>query len=531
MSVVRHLAPLALTALAAGAALLCPRLASAGLPVVHVDASATGANNGTSWADAFTRLDVALAADPGAEFWVAEGVYVPPPAPVGDRRLTWFTVPAGTRIYGGFAGGESERDARDPLAHRTILSGDLDGDDTVDNAGITQDADAIVGSNAYHVVVFDATDPQVPVTAETRLDGVVVTAGRADGLGLPHTWGGGAMCTAGADVLACSPSIANVEFRGNFALERGGAWATHGDTATSSPRFENVLFRNNVSGDKGGAVSIDGLHGPRQVRMDDVRFEHNSASGGGAIFVNTLVDLTIDRAWFIGNRAEAQDEFFAQGGAIYNYGDYSGNAIVRVFNAVFQANFALGRGGVAFTKSDGGDATLELVNIAASGNSAGLGGVLFSTGGTTVVSRVRNSILWGNSATEDEYPGGDNVYGDYYGYQVPTGHRVEIAHSILEGGLAAPSVVYDEGNPFPSGFLGNGGGNLTANPQFVSGTNLRVRDGSPAIDAGNNAWNATDFDVSGLVRRFDGNRDGNVRIDIGAHEFGADGLFSDGFED
>ena len=54
----------------------CPLWADS--TIVYVDADATGANDGTSWEDAFTdfqsALDVAEAED---RIWVAEGVYKP----------------------------------------------------------------------------------------------------------------------------------------------------------------------------------------------------------------------------------------------------------------------------------------------------------------------------------------------------------------------------------------------------------------------------------------------------------------------
>ena len=98
MTTPRRVFPLAFRSLAA-AALVGIAPAHAGTPVVRVDASASGANDGTSWSDAYTRLDVALAAAPGAEIWVARGVYVPPPNSPGDVRNTAFMIRPGTRIY------------------------------------------------------------------------------------------------------------------------------------------------------------------------------------------------------------------------------------------------------------------------------------------------------------------------------------------------------------------------------------------------------------------------------------------------
>ena len=74
------------------------------------DQSATGANSGASWTDAYTLLQSALtAATSDEEIWVAAGTY----APMSDygRGIgvagNHFEMVNGARIYGGFAGTET----------------------------------------------------------------------------------------------------------------------------------------------------------------------------------------------------------------------------------------------------------------------------------------------------------------------------------------------------------------------------------------------------------------------------------------
>jgi hypothetical protein len=99
-------------------ALVC---ALAGAPsalaaIVYVDASATsGADDGTSWSDAFQgpsglRRALAAAAS-GDEDWVADGTYLPTLSGVRTRS---FDLKTNVKLYGGFVGGETSLSQRDP---------------------------------------------------------------------------------------------------------------------------------------------------------------------------------------------------------------------------------------------------------------------------------------------------------------------------------------------------------------------------------------------------------------------------------
>ena len=108
--------------------------------LIYVDDDATGLNDGTSWENAYVYLQEALAdaniADKPVDIFVAQGVYKPNGGlvaiPEFDWRTTTFQLINGVALRGGFAGfGEIDPDARDIESYETILSGDLNGDDSV----------------------------------------------------------------------------------------------------------------------------------------------------------------------------------------------------------------------------------------------------------------------------------------------------------------------------------------------------------------------------------------------------------------
>ena len=108
---------------------------------LYVNASAAG-GDGTSWENAFTDLQDALAAAlSGEEIWVAAGTYTPSKSIDGssDPRTVSFILKSGVKIYGGFAGGEKALRERSSDPSLAVLSGDIGkiGDDT---------------DNSYHVV-------------------------------------------------------------------------------------------------------------------------------------------------------------------------------------------------------------------------------------------------------------------------------------------------------------------------------------------------------------------------------------------
>jgi hypothetical protein len=227
-------------------------------PQIHyVKWDAAGANDGSSWADAYTDLQSALsAAANGGEIWVAAGTYKPTS---GTDRAISFTLKNGVAIYGGFAGTETARPQRDYEANLTILSGDI---------GVQGDN----SDNSYHVVVGSGTNHSAV------LDGFTVSHGRtANGVGMDSENMGGGMYNKNG-----SPTVANVIFTGNEATFGGGMYSG-GDFSQywtgSHPILTNVTFENN-SAIEGGGMRVDNYSDPI---LTNVIFDGNSVirSGGG----------------------------------------------------------------------------------------------------------------------------------------------------------------------------------------------------------------------------------------------------------
>lgn len=95
---------------------------------IYVKADAIGNNDGTTWSNAFTNLNEAVATAVATgqyygktpDVWVAAGVYY---GDTNDGTGVAFAIQQGVNVYGGFAGTESSLAQRQPSQHSTILDG------------------------------------------------------------------------------------------------------------------------------------------------------------------------------------------------------------------------------------------------------------------------------------------------------------------------------------------------------------------------------------------------------------------------
>ncbi|MGB2988149.1 MAG: right-handed parallel beta-helix repeat-containing protein [Phycisphaerae bacterium] len=258
--------------------------------IIYVDTAATGANNGTSWEDAFNDLQNALyLAIPHTQIWVADGTYWPSArANPFDPRSVTFQLINDIMIYGGFAGGEATLAERNPAANITILSGDLYDNDHSggDNS-----------ENAYHVVTGINSAPTA------ILDGFAIIAGNANGV-LPDMLGGGFVSIKG------NPTIVNCRFLGNSALFGGGMANSFGN-----PTLTSCVFSGNTATIAGGGMFNDDFSRPT---LNHCTFSLNQTDGDGGGIKNGLSGVNSPRLkncilW--GNIADADGD---SGGPYFN---------------------------------------------------------------------------------------------------------------------------------------------------------------------------------------------------------------------
>ncbi|MCP4166821.1 MAG: hypothetical protein GY759_13140, partial [Chloroflexi bacterium] len=293
--------------------------------ILYVDAGQSiGTNDGSSWTGAFTSLQSALdMARAGDQIWVAQGVYTPSQRTEDeDPRSATYRLVDGVAMYGGFAGTpgqEGDISLRDWQAYPTILSGDIDSNDLVNERGVLTTTADLVGENAYHVLMAKW------VGETTTWDGFFITAGAATGEPDGQRTGGGMYLDASF------PTLTNVIFAANSASKDGGGMYND----RSSPTLTNVIFTANSASEDGG-----GMYNRGSPTLTNVIFAANSAGdNGGGMYSGWNSSPTLINVTFAANSADYR------GGGMYVY--YENSPTIR--NSIFWGHV----GSVIYASGDG----------------------------------------------------------------------------------------------------------------------------------------------------------------------------------
>jgi len=340
--------------------LLLALLSSAGVAqarIVYVNAAATGANNGTSWANAYTDLSTALVNTlTNDSLWIAAGTYVP--SNVGTRDAAFvFDQAKNLTLFGGFAGTETNVNQRNPTANPTILSGD--------RGAVGNNSD-----NCYNVVVFSA-----PATVFTRLNGLIIEQGNANGPQNGRVFSGGGFTVFGTNAPVVA--LTNCEIRNNTALFSGG----FSQRTTGTLELYNCWIHDNNAN---SAYSCFGA-GSGVINLVNTVIDARRDVSNSQVVMQVESSASILRMWYCTILLTATQSIFnglLQGAsADFNYSIVTGGAQPPInTNANTRQSIAINNTYVQFW----GTAQASRVNI----NSTGFGGTypFASPTGTTLAS-------------------------------------------------------------------------------------------------------------------------------------------------
>ncbi|MCX6305673.1 MAG: PA14 domain-containing protein [Bacteroidetes bacterium] len=243
--------------------------------IIYVTPNGAGLNNGSSWENAlggntpsgsgYTGLaDSMRLATSGKQFWIAEGIYK---VCVDNDREKSFELGQNIRLYGGFAGTETDTLQRNLPLHTTVFSGDI----------------GVQGDSTDNTKIILKTI-SVPWTIYSYIDGIDFLRAYNS---LSNTIGTGIYNTG---LLA----VRNCNFKNNYSANYGAGIHNARDL-----HAEKCLFYNNRAYAGGGLYNswTNGFFpAPYSVVKSSI-FSNNKASGdGGGIrnegivsVINTLI--------------------------------------------------------------------------------------------------------------------------------------------------------------------------------------------------------------------------------------------------
>ena len=360
---------------------------------IYVDADASGAANGSSWADAYPLLENAIdAAQDGDEIWLTIGQYDPPIAAIdGTDTIRTWVIDKMISIHGSFLGTETSKGQRDLSFPTTIFNGDLLNNDDLENPFVNRE------DNARHLLFITDT-----VDNSTVIDGLYIINGTTlDGSGSGNNRRGGAILSYGSPIIencyfqhcrghygsavyprgrgSAGTQIRDCSFLDNHATNAGAIYTI----TNSNILVENCRFKNNTSDGRAGAFYISSSD---NSVVRNCSFEENTAltSTGGAIHCTSQATLKVENCSFKDNEA-------MWGGAVTVYQDGS---VITVDSCEFVSNLAATSGG---GMSVGFIGRANISNCSFRTNEGNFGGAIYLQNDSSQV-HVSNSEFSSNTA-------------------------------------------------------------------------------------------------------------------------------------
>lgn len=365
--------------------------------IVYVDLTATGANDGTNWLNAYTDLcDALLKANGGDEIWVAQGVHKPTRnrlyalnAPAFRQKAT-FMLKSKVSVYGGFDGTETLRSQRDAINNVTTLSGDHTGNDNgsllhtnsllSDNSLTVVTAEDLVSGeefDGFHIVNGASIQPSVVgATHEFQYGAGMYISQQADFSiidcqfydNTAYLDGGGIFIYPQGNGANTTVNLLNVEIRNNKTRILGSAIAVNTEPNTSANlTASHLTIANNQLCQSGSAMSLESEKGSSiKAELTNVIARENQSSGG--TFYNKAnnqgsVYLSLTNALIVQNTAAKV------GSAFFNDGRSQGYCEIEVINSTIADNICSPSSTLCYSAAyNSGTCTTNMVNTIVDGN-------------------------------------------------------------------------------------------------------------------------------------------------------------------
>lgn len=341
---------------------------------VYVDGAATGANNGSSWVNAYTQLSAALSAAAGGSspvyIHVAKGTYYPTGNQAGALTDSAFTIlRAGIKLYGGYPAGGGARD---------IFNNPVYLDGNINNAALNTD-------NSNHIMVIAGL---TAATDSVVVDGFIFRNGNANTNSLKkyngfevYNYNGGALVLRETSNRI---KLLNCSFNNNNSNSNAGAVHIQG----SHPLFENCTFNNNSSGLGGAIFTVIS-----NAVFSNCNFTANSSTTLGGAINNNTSNPVIFNCTFTSNNSRT-------GGAINN-----AFTTVVIADSRFESNSANQGGAISNTNTT---TSCTITNTQFNNNTVSVGGgAIYQDGGNTQITRsqfIKNNAQYGGAIRNQGSP-------------------------------------------------------------------------------------------------------------------------------
>lgn len=424
---------------------------------------------GTSWATAKKDLQVAInTAFAGNQVWVKAGTYLPTHDPFANttpanNRDKTFTLKNGVKVYGGFAGTETQLNQRNWQANVTTLSGDLGVLNTLtDNTYHVVIAAGIGGADldGFTITKGYAVSPQTSIT----VSGYVIE--RHNGAGIYNT-------NSGANFFNCIIKTNSADCTDGNADALGAGVINK----NCSSIFKNCIIDGNSFLTGGGSFGV---------------------FGAGMYMIATSGVCTITNCAFVNNTSGSGFLAGSNGGALYL------NAGLNSFtNTIFYNNSSQNGAAIAFGGGSSNLSTFENCNFV--NNTSSFAGTAYNGFSK---SAFRNCIFWNNNPTVNPVAGRNEIFSQ----ETNAANQPTFTNCIIRNATGSPLAVTNttvtnslNSNPlFVSAIDGDGGDDIWK----TADDGLRLQCGSPAINAGTGATPV--LDILGITR--------TSPFDIGAYE-------------